>query len=205
MWKIISIKIVKASPIGLKPILLSPLSSLLSPLFSIYFSYSRMYGSHQTLAVILSFFVLPLDRLLPLLSSLLTWYQSGTEEEIDLFCERNLSLPAGGSLPMSYLPYRAARGPAVIPRQVQTVFRPDGISPSRRYFAVVPTVVRRCSAPPPPRRRCSASPKRRRPEVIPPLRRRPSVALRFRHCSAPSRRHCSASPRRGCSALFRAA
>ena len=42
--------------------------------------------------------------------------------------------------PCRTLPYRAARGPAGIPRQVQTVFRrPDGISPSSSpLFAPTP-------------------------------------------------------------------
>ena len=75
------VETVKASPIGLRPILLSPISSLFSLFFSIYFSYSRMYTSHQTLAVGIIVFVLPIHRLLPLLPSLLTWYQSEVREE----------------------------------------------------------------------------------------------------------------------------
>ena len=173
--------LVKASPIGLKPIFLSPLSSLLSflsPLSFLYISYLRMYGSHRTLAVIYRFCLFHLSFFF-IVFFLATWYQSETEESI----ERNLSLPAGGSLPLSY--------PA-LPCCSRTCWysasSPDGFSPSRRYFAAVFDGSSPLFAPTPD----AAAPRR---PYLPLLRTVP-------RCSAPT--PDAAAPRRQYLSLLRA-
>ena len=149
--------------LGCSPFSLSYLLSPLSSLLYIFLLFEHVLDTSNPSRHIV-FFSSPsfshLSIVFFLLSYLSTWYQSAIEEEIDLSCERNLPLPAGGSLP-----YRTC---LTVPLADLPIFR------------VVLTVFRRCSAP--PRRRCSASPRRGcsappRPAAAVP--RRPDVALRL--------------------------
>ena len=123
--------------------------------------------------------------------------------------ERNL--PCWRLSALSYLPYRAARGPDDIP--LHRVAIPRRVA--QAIFRVAQTIFRCCSTP--PRRRCSAlfraaqtcrrcsAPPRRRPEVIPHLPdvipRRPDAVSRRAAATCPTTPLLAASSGHHCSAL----